>query len=602
MAVAIWWSMLTASCLIEALRGRSPTLNASALAVASLMAAAASVTALAGPMAWTDPISYVPLGIAFGLGTIALQFRDAVAYVTGADATTVFEEPDEDTRRTLIALGSLARMSLAMAPIALVIALSVLLPSGGRAVAAAGCVCGLVINRKHIGTAYVLPAVILAALIALIAVAIASLEGAMSFRLAGFGAGAAPAGFGLATSAWDWEWLWPDDASANAGGLTAFCRVRVALNQVGPLVAILLLFAPLARATSRDVLAHACAVVGVLSLTLLLASSFGPWSGCIAVAIIAGIASAFGIRAGRWLPHLLTLLGIALTVWWVVVLLVAFDGPQLAGPLWVVVAMILALCAGGWSLRRLVRDRFHPWFEGGALFTAVIGVSVAAYSQGLASFRESDGSLAVLLASLSIGSACVSVVARLRSSEAVAVMALLPLVPAMSAMLAIGVVVVLGNRAPVDLGSSPLWALACLAPLASIAVSRAALRPLIADVPFLAPIPKHGGALLLVWIWCTAVTAGSVAVGGPLPAPAVIASLALAGAIGLYVGFRTAHAGFRWIGLGMFSLLALRLFAVDLIETSTMFRVAVLFATGVVLVGTSIAYTLVLKPKPSARD
>ena len=46
----------------------------------------------------------------------------------------------------------------------------------------------------------------------------------------------------------------------------------------------------------------------------------------------------------------------------------------------------------------------------------------------------------------------------------------------------------------------------------------------------------------------------------------------------------------RWAGLWSFLVLVLRLFFVDLAETSALVRIALLFVSGMVLVGTGILY------------
>ena len=76
----------------------------------------------------------------------------------------------------------------------------------------------------------------------------------------------------------------------------------------------------------------------------------------------------------------------------------------------------------------------------------------------------------------------------------------------------------------------------------------------------------------------------------------LIAILGLSAICFLYWGFKCAIAPARWVGLSLLALLAFRLIVVDLSQTATIVRVALLFAAGLVLVGTSIAYAM-WKPK-----
>jgi hypothetical protein len=269
-------------------------------------------------------------------------------------------------------------------------------------------------------------------------------------------------------------------------------------------------------------------------------------------------------------------------------------------PLAPLILVLIGICAGLWRLRGAMAEHRRPWCDAIAMVTAVGGTCMAVFAHASHPSHGTNGSLSALMASLSVGTVLMAAAARLRKNRAMALLALAPIVPALAILFSVSVTAVFGLPTPDGLGKDPLWAIAVLAPLAALAVSRSTMRESIAGIPFLQPLLSHGAALLLVWSWCTVVVALLVGLGEKPSPHLLIASIALAGAIGLVIGFRRNNSSFRWIGLGMFGMLALRLFVVDLRETSTIFRVGVLFATGLVLVGTSIAYTLVLKPRKIA--
>ena len=79
-------------------------------------------------------------------------------------------------------------------------------------------------------------------------------------------------------------------------------------------------------------------------------------------------------------------------------------------------------------------------------------------------------------------------------------------------------------------------------------------------------------------------------VRGPLPAAVAVGSLMLVGVAELVVGFRRGVTALRWAGLCCFGLVVLRLYAVDLADAPMLVRIGLLFASGMVLVGTGIAY------------
>ncbi len=100
--------------------------------------------------------------------------------------------------------------------------------------------------------------------------------------------------------------------------------------------------------------------------------------------------------------------------------------------------------------------------------------------------------------------------------------------------------------------------------------------------------------------WCVAIATFSIApLGGLLLSGALDQPLSPALAVGwvgmvaivaLAVGFRTDRAALRWAGLWSLLLLVARLFFVDLAGAPMLVRIGLLFVSGMVLVGTGIAY------------
>jgi hypothetical protein len=87
---------------------------------------------------------------------------------------------------------------------------------------------------------------------------------------------------------------------------------------------------------------------------------------------------------------------------------------------------------------------------------------------------------------------------------------------------------------------------------------------------------------------------GSV-VARPLPAAVAVGSLMIVGVAELVIGFRRQVAALRWAGLACFGMLVLRLYAVDLADAPMLVRIGLLFASGLVLVGTGVAYARITR-------
>ncbi len=91
------------------------------------------------------------------------------------------------------------------------------------------------------------------------------------------------------------------------------------------------------------------------------------------------------------------------------------------------------------------------------------------------------------------------------------------------------------------------------------------------------------------------VLALSAALGRPLVPAAAVGCLVIVGVVELVLGFRKDAAALRWAGLACFGMLVLRLYAVDLADAPMLVRIGLLFVSGMVLVGTGIAYARITR-------
>jgi hypothetical protein len=144
-----------------------------------------------------------------------------------------------------------------------------------------------------------------------------------------------------------------------------------------------------------------------------------------------------------------------------------------------------------------------------------------------------------------------------------------------------------------DGGGAPDAWLALLA-IAAVAVAAWAGRLALARSPRFARLMVGSTTLFAVAV----VPLGALFLASVLPdgtssglgALAVAAWILLVGVGEIGLGFLRGWPSLRWGGLIAFVILVVRLFFVDLAEAPTLIRVALLFATGLVLVGVGIVY------------
>ncbi len=213
---------------------------------------------------------------------------------------------------------------------------------------------------------------------------------------------------------------------------------------------------------------------------------------------------------------------------------------------------------------------------------------VAAVMGSHAGFDGLDAGFAVVIG-LAIASSIVTVVARLSREDALLDSGLL-LAGGMIATCGILGLARLFTRDAVE--QAPLLEFAALgSSLAALAIGVAMSRSL-----GLAATRRDALAAAIAFaIAPFLVLLLSAIMGSPLEPAAAVGCLVLVGVAELVLGFRCNLAALRWAGLSCFGVLVLRLYAVDLADAPMLVRIGLLFVSGMVLVGTGIAYARITK-------
>jgi hypothetical protein len=223
------------------------------------------------------------------------------------------------------------------------------------------------------------------------------------------------------------------------------------------------------------------------------------------------------------------------------------------------VAAVCAVGAGGALIATVVGAK-----RGVVGFDALLAVSIALGAAGVvfslvgSTLRRTamaDGGIALACASVAAG----SLVGLMRIFESSAGEAP-PAATTVGAMVVAAVAAFAAHRAA-RAGDGPLR-----------------IRSRIAFALAMASVAPYGALLI------------SALFGRPIAGLAAVAWIASVGVVEIIVGFRRGIAALRWAGLWSFLVLVLRLFFVDLAETSALVRIALLFVSGMVLVGTGILY------------
>jgi hypothetical protein len=571
MLAVVWWGAMIASALVEALRGRSPRLNAATVVLTSALVSVVALISLGSNNAFTEPLSYVPFGVAAGLGVLILQFR------VGAQDDT--EHTDAEAARILEALRTLVNSAIAIIPATALVALGVFLPAGALCVGAAGCACILLLARERLGAWTTIP---LAMVSILVAVATAAYTTVIAVNRP-----AVPIP-GL------------DALVGQNSALRMLIEVRLSTDLLGPLLCAVLLLIPLARAKTRFAAVHISASFGVLLLITMLTASLGPWPAAMAGSLMMLTAVGFGMRRLRWLPHSIAFMAWALLAWAIgpAVQEIWWRGHAPALVYWV--ATLVVVCAGQWSLRRLAPPTKRSLMDAVTALTLVIGTAVATLLEQGTNGSVDQPPLPLLLLILSAGSIFIGLLARGFPSLAMTTASLLPVLPALAIVATLSVTTMFGTPIPQELRGHGVWALAFAAPFGAFALALWLGRTALKESRYWPKDNSGVGEATLISALCSLVVCSATVLDGTPPAELVIAAMAVCGAGSIVWGFRRKLAGFRWTGLVLLGVLALRLFVVDMRDTSTVFRVSVLFVTGLVLVGTSIAYTLLMAPKKSS--
>lgn len=572
--IVLWWGIFAGSCVFEAIRGRSAKDNAITLAAVSAAALIGSIGATGGGSDLSDPLAYLPLLIGAGLAVAAVQLR---AIGAGSDDENASGEDIVDSGAAACRMLGIA--AFGAAPIAFLTALGVFLDGAAIAIAAAGGAALLAFSTSRLRAYALIPACMITTLVAAIATVV---EFLMGF-------------FGGASAS-----MWPSEISSITGALRDLLALRFFTPQIGAAVAAVLLFLPLFFGTWPRLLASAMAATASLLVVLLMVTMCGPWMGsalCAALVFILVLLPQVTPRLTATPRMCLAILFAALGhfAWWggaIYAWSVYPDGS--VHHAWTALTAGIS-CAGLLVLRGLYAPERRLWIDGivALIATAICSYIVCATVEN-ANHDASFTTIALVL-TMSACSMVIAAVARIMRSYGFGRVAFVPLTPAIFLILVVAATVLFVPIAH-EGGSTLWWIAAAFVPLAAVLFARTMMRAL-GEANISTPSTKRAllTLLLAMFVASSTVSISALCDGRP-PAPVLIAILGLSAICFLYWGFKCAIAPARWVGLSLLALLAFRLIVVDLSQTATIVRVALLFAAGLVLVGTSIAYAM-WKPK-----
>ncbi len=572
----VWWGILAGSCIFEALRGRHAKDNAITLAAASATALVGCVVATGGGSSLSDPLAYLPLLMGGGLSIAGIQLR---AIGEPGDADEIAPDASDTLRdEVAVACRTLSSVAIGCAPFAVLAALGVFLDGAGVVVGAGGAAALLAFSTARLGRLALVPACVLATVVAFF--------GGMWQLLTAVTATIRP-------SVWA-----PLDLSLSRdmGDLLA---VRYSSDFLAPLMVTVLLFLPLVCGIWPRVLALTIAGFATLLSVSVILCFLGPFPASLVFSLIAVALVVARTRSPRFADTGWHLLAFAYACFgllcvWVALLWIAATTDRNA--LWLLQAVFLAAphCAL-WSLRAALWEKAKGWFDAAlalevsALCTCVLLVRVYQAS------APGDEIFARITWILSACSLAISTIAYQRRSLALGRAAIFAAaLPAWIILTAAMFALFSPANRPWGIGNP--WIYAACTPAVALFAGQLVLRQLGATplVPTRTKGALHAFALAALIGGCI-VWLGSIS-DGPMRATLLVSVLGVFAIGCLYWGFRRSVAGARWIGLLLLALLALRLVVVDLAQISAIVRVLLLFAAGLVLVGTSIAYAL-LRPK-----
>jgi hypothetical protein len=586
---ALWWAMAVAECSLAAMRGKSPRLNTACTVAATSIAATLALRGAFATNPWVDLHSWLPLGMAGAAIAAALYLRTLVP--TGGIDT---HDRDEDPDASLVA-DAAARQATVLAILAgaLVLAQVGVVVRGGA----------LPVTWAVMGTASILigrklaqqPTAWIGVVSVLLGLAATALHAIIT-------AGAAiplieyPADPTLRTiSAWN---------------------LRLADTHIAPLiVAFALLFAarfwsiggdPLRRASVTAGFLAACASLLWIGLSLAIGFSYTSVALLLAIPIAA-------LLAGRTLSliKLIALLGsmIAALGWFAATSLHVFEhiGTTHARPTGGAIAAALVIGAHLLLSRRFRQEKFSeiPTVIGFGFGLAALTMLLLV--EQLAGPTTRSVTTATIWASVAVGvvSSVGAIIARTSGRE---LSEGLGLVAASLATAVALVTTIIDAAQPAD---SVRWVTHALVSPANIAIvvfaiCAVALRGGFAtSTTVRTTIALHVAAVTLVGSSAFVYRLFDPRVGPPFDASYTLQQSVLSVwlavlAVGFVVfGFWRRARAARWTGLALLGCVAVKVLVLDMANAETIWRVAALFATGVLLVATSAVYSRAVRGVPT---
>ncbi len=573
--ICVWWGIFAGSCVFEAMRGRTGRDNAITLAAVSASALLGCIAATGGGSSLSDPLAYLPLLIGGGLAIVGVQLR---AMGEPADPDEARDEPVDGLRADVAsACSALSVVAIGCAPLALVTALGVFLNGDGLIIGAAGAAVVLAFATARLKTIPLIPGCLIAMMI-------------------GWGASF----WQLLTSATTRPSVWPGSEFPIAPHMAEMVAFRFSAEFLAPTAVMVLFFLPLFLDKWPRALARTMGVFGALLSVVVVLCFLGPFPAsfafsALAVAIAMLRQKTARLADGAWCLLALGYCIVALLCLWVATVVVAQSTSARDQYLWLQAAfVVIAHIAPLWV-------RSSLWEKARGFFDAALVLELSALCTCLFLIRmhESGDSPDALFARvaliLSISSVVISLLAYGRRSIALGRAAVFAVLFPVAIVATVAMIVLFG-RETTHIGSDSQWLYAAIAPSIALLVARKSLRKLGAT-----PLTSAGTKNALQAVVLATVVSGCVLLAGEWfegygRATALISLLSACAVTCLVWGFKGGVAGARWVGLGLLALLSLRLTLIDLAQTSALVRVVLLFAAGLILVGTSIAYAL-LRPR-----
>lgn len=574
--VAVWWGMVAMECALAAWEGRTPIGNVVGTLLATIFAITVSAPTVAASMAATDPLAYLPAGLA------------VLACLAGM--LLVGPDPDDalsvDDLRIAKAMRVLAVALFTQAAALATLSIGPFLGSGGLALAWSVAAILLVAMPRRLLTANAIERSLLAqlavwlrglALLLVIAATLAALVTMFTGAIGGPGVATWPAGSPLAGAIALRADLWAPYAAVLAALAVARTpatgRRGAAFEALVALVAVLVWTHAMAWSTT-----------GHLTAALLAAPAFLFCSGR-------------GRRAGGFVA--IAFAGVA----WVA--LVGTEAAADRSPT-LVLASVASACAIATALWRLARtgesDESRIGFGIGLLlWCAVVAAMRVGVAVGIAHGAGGE-ERAVLAAALAVaGVALLAIALRARRAGPLADAAFpAPQVLLLGAATAAWIVASFVAAAEASLHESwrPFRLATGGAMIGAWILARAAItRVATDDQRSRWPIVCIGGiAVSTLWLGSLGIVAFFSVSGWRVIHPVLSAWWAAFAIALLVLGFRgfderrSAGAALRWAGLVLLGVVALKVITIDLAAASAGWRIVATLLTGLLLVATSVLY------------